>query len=76
VDLVVETWLGSPVAEQIACLRQGINDVFPFEKLSKFNGSELKYMFCGNNTIDWDSKTLEEQLHPTANLTRCGIHCS
>jgi len=70
VDLVVETWLGSPVAEQIACLRQGINDVFPFEKLSKFNGSELKYMFCGNNTIDWDSKTLEEQLHPTANLTR------
>ena len=27
--------------------------------LWQFNGSELKYMFCGNGAIEWDTKTLK-----------------
>jgi len=70
VGLIVEAWLGKSVSSQVAALREGISEVFPFEDLAKFNSSELKYMFCGNNTIEWDSATLEQNLHPTANLTR------
>jgi hypothetical protein len=70
VELVTEAWLGAAVQEQIAAFLEGISEVFPFQKLAKFNGSELKYMFCGNGAIEWDTKTLKEHLHPTANLTR------
>lgn len=70
VALVVEAWLGESVEAQVTAFREGLADVFPFEQLDRFSGSELKYMFCGNNTIDWDSATLEQHLQPVASLTR------
>jgi len=71
VELITEAWLGSPVKKQIDAMREGISEVFPFESiLAKFNGSELKYMLCGDNTIAWESATLEQHLHPLAPLTR------
>jgi len=70
VQLVVEAWLGASVSQQVDAFREGISQVFPASKLTMFSGAELKSMFCGNNTIEWDAPALEQHLHPTANLTR------
>jgi len=70
VDLVVEAWLGEGIKDQILAMKEGIREVFPLEKLGKFSGAELKYMLCGDNTIDWEAATLEQHLQPVAPLNR------
>jgi len=67
--LACEFWLDKGVQRQVAAFRQGLGDVFPVESLATFTAVELQVMFCGDDEIEWDEKSLLAQVRPLGGLT-------
>lgn len=54
---------------QVEALRAGLNEILPVQCLAAFRPSELRLMFCGEDRVEWDEKTLLKHLRPSGGLT-------
>ena len=64
VALAAKFWLEDGIREQVKQFRAGLQDVFPLESLLPFSPNECRDMFCGEETIEWDEKSLQAHVHP------------
>lgn len=69
VDCLIQWWFGAAVGGQIEAFRKGLDEVVPLSGLEPFSPAELVCMLCGDNSVDWDSTSLFQNLRPTASLT-------
>lgn len=68
VRLGAKFWFQTGIERQMAAFKQGISSIFPLQQLMSFSASELRDMFCGEETIEWDEKSLLARVYPMGEL--------
>ena len=69
--VLLPSWFCSQMLDflQVEALRAGLNEILPVQCLAAFRPSELRLMFCGEDRVEWDEKTLLKHLRPSGGLT-------
>lgn len=70
IKLATEFWFNHGIQAQVSGFRRGFEDVLPWEGLETFSAEELRDMFCGEETIEWDQDSLLDHVHPVGTLTK------
>eukprot|EP00658_Telonema_sp_P-2_P030719 TRINITY_DN2314_c0_g1_i3.p1 TRINITY_DN2314_c0_g1~~TRINITY_DN2314_c0_g1_i3.p1 ORF type:complete len:884 (+),score=215.88 TRINITY_DN2314_c0_g1_i3:115-2652(+) len=69
VQSVIGWWFVTGVKGQLEAFSAGFAEVVSTSVFALFSSQEMLCMLCGDNTVEWDSRLLEQNLRPTANLT-------
>lgn len=70
VGAVMQWWFQDGVKGQLEAFTRGFDEVVQMRKLLElFSATELLCMLCGDNYVEWDSISLNQNLRPTASLT-------
>jgi len=62
-------WFDTGVRQQVEAFRAGLNEILPVECLAAFRPSELRIMFCGEDRVEWDERSLLAHLRPAGGLS-------
>merc|ERR1711998_354066 len=68
--LMLDRLLGRGVAEQLAAFIEGVGAVLSVDRLHSFSGGELKGIFCGLESIEWDAASLKDDLMVSGSMKR------
>lgn len=69
IDLVVDALAGKGIQAQFDAIREGFNFIFPVEKLSVFEPTELETLMCGSIEQDWSKEAILDAANYTHGFT-------
>ncbi|XP_054154199.1 E3 ubiquitin-protein ligase HECTD1-like [Oppia nitens] len=70
VELMMDFILHTGIKKQMDAFRDGVNRVFPIERLSLFSPEEIRLMLCGEQTPNWTREDIIKFTEPKLGYTR------
>ncbi|CAG2116677.1 unnamed protein product [Medioppia subpectinata] len=70
VELMMDFILHTGIKKQMDAFRDGLNQVFPIDRLSSFTPEEVRLMLCGEQSPNWTREDIIKFTEPKLGYTR------